>query len=255
MSALALALRFARRELRSGLAGFRIFLAALTLGVAAIAGVGSLGQAFLVGLSEQGRTLLGGDVRLQRMYEPADDAERSFLAKYGRVTGTAALRSMAANARDPTKRTLIELKAVDESYPLLGETVLSPAMPLQAAIACNAQVCGAAVEEALLVRLGLKTGDTIQIGNADFIVRAQIVSEPDRISGGFTLGPHVLVRLEGLQRAGLITPGSLINYAYRVAFAGKEEPRTFRADVVKTFPKGLWEVNDRNDALPQVRPV
>ncbi len=59
MSALGLAIRYARRELRSGISGFRIFLAALTLGVAAIAGVGSLGQAFLTGLSEQGRTLLG----------------------------------------------------------------------------------------------------------------------------------------------------------------------------------------------------
>ena len=80
MSALALAIRFARRELRSGLSGFRIFLAALTLGVAAIAGVGSLGQAFLTGLSEQGRTLLGGDVRLQRLYTPANEAERQFMS-------------------------------------------------------------------------------------------------------------------------------------------------------------------------------
>jgi len=149
MSAIALAVRFARRELRSGLAGFRIFLAALTLGVAAIAGVGSLGQAFLVGLSEQGRTLLGGDIRLQRMYQPADETERKFLASYGRITETAALRSMAADGRDPNKRTLIELKAVDPSYPLLGQTVLEPAMPLQNAIACDAQSCGAAVEEAL----------------------------------------------------------------------------------------------------------
>ena len=52
MSSLALAIRFARRELRSGLSGFRIFLAALTLGVAAIAGVGSLGEALLTGLAE-----------------------------------------------------------------------------------------------------------------------------------------------------------------------------------------------------------
>src|SRR5262249_45910833 len=148
------------------------FLAALTLGVAAIAGVGSLGQAFLVGLSEQGRTLLGGDVRLQRMYQPADETERKFLAAYGRVTETAALRSMAAVARDPNKRTLIELKAVDPSYPLLGQTVLEPAMPLQTAIACDAQICGAAVEDALLVRLGLRTGDKVHIGNSDFIVRA-----------------------------------------------------------------------------------
>src|SRR5258706_15953914 len=105
MSSLTLAIRFARRELRSGLSGFRIFLAALTLGVAAIAGVGSLGQAFLTGLSEQGRTLLGGDVRLQRLYRPADEAERQFLAGYGEVAESASLRSMAADARSPDKRT------------------------------------------------------------------------------------------------------------------------------------------------------
>src|SRR5215467_8079955 len=98
VSGLGLAVRFARRELRSGLAGFRIFLAALTLGVAAIAGVGSLGQAFLVGLSEQGRTLLGGDVRLQRLYQPADESDRAFFARYGVIAESASLRSMAADA-------------------------------------------------------------------------------------------------------------------------------------------------------------
>ena len=103
MSALALAIRFARRELRSGLSGFRIFLAALTLGVAAIAGVGSLGEAFLTGLSEQGRTLLGGDVRLQRLYQPATEAERQFMSGYGAVSESATLRSMATAANDPAK--------------------------------------------------------------------------------------------------------------------------------------------------------
>ena len=253
MNAVALAIRYARRELRSGLAGFRIFLAALTLGVAAIAGVGSLGQAFLVGLSEEGRTLLGGDVRLQRIYQPADATERKFLAGFGRITETAALRSMAADARNPNNRTLIELKAVDPSYPLLGQTVLDPAMPLQTAIACDAQSCGAAVEEALIARLSLKIGDALHVGNADFIIRARIVSEPDRVSGGFTLGPHVLVRMEGLQRAGLITPGSLINYAYRVAFTRDQEPKNFRQRVAQQFPRGVWEISDRNNAMPQVR--
>src|SRR5256714_8724207 len=104
---LRLALRFARRELRSGLSGFRIFLAALTLGVAAIAGVGSLGEAFLTGLSEQGRTLLGGDVRLQRLYQPATEAERQFMSSYGAVSESATLRSMAAAGNDPAQRTLV----------------------------------------------------------------------------------------------------------------------------------------------------
>ena len=252
MRAFALAVRFARRELRSGLSGFRIFLAALTLGVAAIAGVGSLGQSFLTGLSEQGRTLLGGDIRLQRLYRPATEAERTLMAHYGPVTEAATMRSMAGSAKEPDKRTLIELKAVDDAYPLLGTTVLAPAMPLQAALACDAAACGAAAEEALMARLGLKPGDAIRIGNADFILRARIVSEPDRVAGGFSLGPRVLVAREGLTRAALITQGSLINYIYRIAFSGDTTSGAFRNDMETAFPDSAWDFDDRSNALPQV---
>jgi putative ABC transport system permease protein len=253
MSSLTLAIRFARRELRSGLSGFRIFLAALTLGVAAIAGVGSLGQAFLTGLSEQGRTLLGGDIRLQRLYQPATETERKFLTDYGAVSESATLRSMASAGNDPAKRTLVELKAVDPAYPLLGQAVLAPAADLQAALSCDANGCGAVVEDALIARLGVKTGETIHIGDSDFVVRARIVTEPDRVAGGFTLGPRVLISSEGLSRAKLITPGSLLNYSYRVAFASETTtPEQFRARLAAAFPEAAWEINDRSNAIPRV---
>jgi len=103
VSALGLAIRYARRELRSGISGFRIFLAALTLGVAAIAGVGSLGQAFLTGLSEQGQTLLGGDIRMARQYQPADEMERAFMAGFGRVCCCSMNRS-ARSTRNCARR-------------------------------------------------------------------------------------------------------------------------------------------------------
>ena len=146
MNALGLAIRFARRELRSGLSGFRIFLAALTLGVAAIAGVGSLGQAFLTGLSEKGRMLLGGDIRMARQYVPADEKEQAFMASYGRVTALASMRSMATDVQNPERRALIEIKAVDPLYPLLGQVVLDPLMPLPAALDC-VKTCGIVVED------------------------------------------------------------------------------------------------------------
>jgi putative ABC transport system permease protein len=251
VSAFSLAIRFARRELRSGLSGFRIFLAALTLGVAAIAGVGSLGQAYLSGLAEQGRTLLGGDVRMARQYLRADESERGFMARFGRVTELASLRSMASDARDIDKRALIEIKAVDPLYPLVGQMVLAPAMPLGAALDCSA-TCGAAAEDALLIRLGLKTGDSIRVGNIDFEVRARIVTEPDRVVGGFTLGPRVMLSHDGLTRAGLVVPGSLINYTYKIAFAGPTTLQEFRAAEEKAFPDSLWEVNDHSNAIPRV---
>jgi putative ABC transport system permease protein len=252
MNTFSLAFRFAWRELRSGLSGFRIFLAALTLGVAAIAGVGSLGQAFLSGLSEQGETLLGGDVGMERPYRPADEKERAFMAKFGRVAEFASLRSMATNAKNPTARSLIELKAVDDAYPLVGEMKLAPAMTLAAALACDATVCGATVEDALLARLNLTAGDAIRVGERDFIIRARIVSEPDRIAGGFSLGPHVMVSREGLRSAGLVVPGSLIDYSYRIAFTGKSALKDFRAQETAAFPGESWRVSDRTNAIPRV---
>src|SRR6185503_19750272 len=193
MGALRLALRFARRELRSGFSGFRIFLASLTLGVAAIAGVGSLGDAFLVGIAEQGRTLLGGDVGMERLYQPASAEETAFMRGYGKVSATASLRSMAS-ADTGTRRTLVEVKAVDAAYPLVGAPELRPAIKLNDALACDAHICGAVVEDTLLARLSARVGDFIRIGNARLRVRAVLVSEPDRISGGgFMLGPRAMI--------------------------------------------------------------
>jgi putative ABC transport system permease protein len=249
---LPLALRFARRELRSGLAGFRIFLASLILGVAAIAGVGSLGQAFLSGLSEQGERLLGGDVGLERRYEPASGAERDFMARFGRVAEFASLRSMASDARNAASRSLIELKAVDGAYPLVGAVQLKPGMTLAAALACEPGPCGAVVEDALLARLGIAVGDAIHVGDKDFVIRAQIVSEPDRVAGGFALGPHVMISLDGLKRAGLMTLGSLIDYSYRIALAGNTAPAAFRVAQKEAFPAASWRITDRSNAVPQV---
>src|ERR1700712_2879979 len=119
---IALAFRLARREMRGGLAGFRIFFACLMLGVTAIAGVESLSAAFLTGLAEQGRTLLGGDVVVHLVHRPADDSERAFLAKHGRVSQTVAMRAMAYALKNGAldERQLVELKAVDGAYPFFG---------------------------------------------------------------------------------------------------------------------------------------
>src|SRR6185503_9993165 len=112
MSQLLLALRLARREMRSGLSGFRIFFACLVLGVAAIAGVGSLSQAFLTGLADNGRTLLGGDVGIRLVHRETTPQEHAFLASYGRVSEHMSLRGMAYAIKNgkEEERQLVELK-------------------------------------------------------------------------------------------------------------------------------------------------
>ena len=256
MSALKLAVRFARRELRSGLSGFRIFLASLALGVAAIAGVGSLGEAYLTGLTEQGRVLLGGDVSLRRRNVAATVEERAFMAGYGQVSETTTMRSMAdvldASGSTSGTRALVELKAVDAAYPLVGEVGLVPQMPLHDALACNQTMCGAVVEKTLFYRLRIEVGDILRVGDTDFEIRAELASEPDRISGGFSLGPHFMLSREAMGRTGLITPGSLTNYYYDIAFTGNTGLDEFETAVETAHADGGWRVRNHTNAIPDV---
>src|SRR5438477_8958029 len=93
--AMPLALRLAAREMRGGLRGFGIFLACLALGVAAIAGVGSLAASVEAGLKGDARIVLGGDVEFHLINRPASDAQLAALAAGGIVSHAAQLRAMA----------------------------------------------------------------------------------------------------------------------------------------------------------------
>src|SRR5579862_3900842 len=107
-----LSLRLARRELRGGVAGLRIVLACLALGVAAIAAVGTLRDGIALGLAEDGSRILGGDLEVQGGAQPLPDTLRRWLVARGaRVSDVVTMRSMLVAASG--ERMLVELKAVD----------------------------------------------------------------------------------------------------------------------------------------------
>jgi putative ABC transport system permease protein len=261
MRNLRLALRFARRELRGGFAGFRIFFLCLMLGSAAIAGVESLSDAFLTGLQDQGQVLLGGDVSVNLVHRPASAGELAFLNAQGRVSQTLSMRAMAY-ARDNSARQLVELKGVDDRWPLFGAPKLNPAQDLRDVLACEDDgICGAAAEQTLLDRLHVRRGDLIKLGDATFRVMAALDSEPDRISTGFSLGPHLLISSKGLPATGLVTPESLVDYTYRIALKGvPSDPVQSRAAIAafrdaaqRRFPDAGWNIRDRGDAAPGIK--
>ena len=206
----SLALRYALRELRGGLRGFYVFIACIALGVMAIAGVGSVAASLSEGLTREGRTLLGGDVAFSLIQREAKPEELAFLRARGQVSVAAALRVMARGSDD--KLALVELKAVDGSYPMLGQVTLEPKMPMADLLAERDGAFGAAVDSTLLARLDLKLGDRISIGNATFQIRSVVVAEPDKLAGNVGLGPRVLVSETSLRATGIVAarqPGAL----------------------------------------------
>jgi len=247
-------LRFAARELRGGLRGFYVLIFCIALGVMAIAGVGSFSESLAGGLAREGRTILGGDVAFALFHREANAQERAMLARYGRVSDAATLRAMARTADD--RQALVEVKAVDNAYPLYGSAALEPDMPLSDALAMRDGVFGAAVDIALLTRLDLKVGDRLQVGNAPIAIRAVLRSEPDKLAGGIGFGPRLLVGTDALRATGLLQPGSLVRWHYRVALtgndAGDNAVKAMISAAEKEFPDAGWEIRSRDNASPQL---
>ncbi|WP_029010821.1 ABC transporter permease [Azospirillum halopraeferens] len=256
MQRLLLALRFARRELRGGLQGFRIFLACLALGVAAIAAVQSVSSGILEGLRADGRAILGGDASVRRIYTPVTDEQRAFLEESGRLTTMVEARAMVRRP-DESASSLAELKAVDGAYPLYGTVVLRDAGAgpgaIDAALALRDGRWGAVVEDTVLDRLGLAVGDEVHLGETVYTVRDVLVREPDRASsGGFSLGPRVMVALGSLPDSGLMRPGSLLYWNYKVALPPGSDLDAWTAALGERFPDAGWRLRDYTNASPQI---
>ncbi len=251
-TSLSLALRFALREMRGGLAGFYIFLACIALGVAAIGGVNSVARSVSTGIASEGQSILGGDVSFALNQREATAQERVFIEKQGRMAESATMRSMA-RMPDGSDQSLVEVKAVDAAYPLYGALKVAPEQSLADMTAIKGDVYGAAVSQDFLNRMGLSLGAKVLLGGQTFELRGVIESEPDLLSSGFNFAPRFLVSLDGLRASGLIQPGSLVDHIYKVALpdgapdaAIAEVRRLATAD----FPDAGWNIRSRANAAP-----
>jgi len=246
-----LAVTLARRELRGGLAGFRIFLACLALGVAAIAGIGSLAAAVVRGLETDARVLLGGDAEFRLTHRSASPEMRAAFAAGG--TALAETVDFRAMARANGTQTLVEIKAVDGGYPLYGAVEATPAGTLAGHLARRGEAWGALADPTLLPRLNLKLGDRIEIGQATYEIAGTIDREPDRGTDAFSFGPRLMVAAESLPSTGLITTGSLIRYKYRVKLPAQVDAKDWLETINAQFPDAGWQTRVFRDGAPGIQ--
>jgi len=251
---IALSLKYALRELRSGFSGFAGFLFCLALGVGGIATIGSFSEAIRGGLVEEGRVLLGGDVEFALAYRQASSDERAAFGRYGQVSEIATLRAMVTVPSKATQ-SLIQIKAIDEKYPLYGELKFNKISNRGIVNETDANLPEISVDSTLLARLKIDLGSQVKIGSQNFIVTETIADEPDRISSGFMIGPRVFMSRTSLEKTGLIQPGSLIRWRYKIRFSEKVSASVDDViDEIKSeFPNAGWHILSRNNAAPGVK--
>ena len=225
-----LAWRLAWRDLRRGGRGLVLLGVCLFLGIAALAGIGSLSASMLASLDAQGRTLLGGDLEMRVSQRRASVEELAAFAGTGRVSESVKMRAMAyAPGGAPT---LVDLKAVDVRWPLVGRvTMARGTQPRGTAVA---------VSRALADRLGLHVGAPVRIGAARLRVSGIIADEPDALGEGFALGPRALLDLRALDATGLMQPGSLFEARYRLLLPAGADAAATGERIERRFPSQGW---------------
>jgi len=247
-------LKLAWRELRGGVRGFYVFIACVAIGVMAIAGVGSISRGLAEGLAREGRVIIGGDVAFSLIHREASPEERAYLQSRGDVSTVATLRAMARTADG--RSALVEIKAIDAAYPLYGVVVTDPREPLDRLLAPREAVFGVVADPALFTRLDLHPGMRLSVGNATFELRAAIKTEPDKLAAGLSFGPRLLMSEQALRSTGLLQPGSLVRWHYRLRLPPDVAADRATEDIVKAsaerFPEAGWEVRTRSNASPQL---
>jgi putative ABC transport system permease protein len=232
----------ARRDLHRQFRGLRLLLVCLFLGVGALAAIGSLTSAIRGELDSQGQVLLGGDFEVEVYQRPLTEEENAFLSEYGELSQGLRMQAMAStdDAAAP-----VELKAVQDNWPLYGALTLMDGRSVGAPTGDDAWVA-----EGVADRLSLQVGDSFNLGRTPLTVAGIIDEEPDRLSEGFSLGQTVIVPYEIPEEVGLTLPGAMYETKTRLRFDGNYDPNSVEQAVEDAFPEAGLDFRTRDRASP-----
>jgi len=228
---------FAWRDLRASGRSLWVFCACLLLGVALVAATSGLYRLVNQSLLADTRALLGGDLEVDSD-EPLAANVLTWMSDRGDVSLVTELDTMLGTLSDEFLR--VELQAMDTLYPLYGRLRLQPDQPLAEVTAFDGAQWGVAIDPVLAERLALSVGDNVYVGSLTMRVRALVLQQPDRSLSAEWRGAPVLLSAEAIAAAGLMQPGSRIDFNYLVRTTVPVD--TWRREFFEVFPGQDWEV-------------
>ncbi|MBI1822376.1 MAG: FtsX-like permease family protein [Nitrospirae bacterium] len=212
MKKLLFIFKMAKREILTSWRHFIFFLFCVALGVGSIVGIGSISDQIEYSVFKEAKGLLGGDIEIDLNHALSPEGLSAIQKLETRGIKHILVQemiAMASNPRDSTPQ-LVELKAVGAEYPFYGTLTLDP----PAGPNPFAQSHMAWVEESLVIKLGMRVGEEIKLGDIQLKIAGVIKKEPDRMTEAFSLGPRVMISERDLKVSGLVQPGSRVRYRY-----------------------------------------
>jgi putative ABC transport system permease protein len=246
-----LALTYALRDLRGARSGLAIVLLCVTLGVAAVAAIGSMRAALDQGIADDSRAILGGDIELSTGLAPFPPSVPAWFIQHGaRVSETIDTRSILIAPSG--RRLLAAVRAVSPSWPLLGAVTTSP--PDQyATLAQHATPPPLLLDPTAAASLALQPGDDVTLGGIPCIYRGDIKSSPDSIGDSRLFGVKTLIPEASLANSALIQPGGLTDFTLQAALPPHISVHASIAAFEKAFPDNPYRLRTAAAAAPDLK--
>ena len=211
-SPFGLALRLLWRDWRGG--ELRLLFFALVMAVTSVTGIALFTDRLEKALLLESANMLAADRVLGSRNLPPELILREAESQGLR---TAQILSFTSMAFSDTGNMLVAAKAVDDSYPLRGEIIITDAPFTRGVPILSGPPVGEVwLESRALPALGLSVGDSIYVGEAEFSVGKIIIAEPDRQAGGMVdnAGPRLMMNLEDVAATNVVQLGSRVSYRY-----------------------------------------
>ena len=243
MMLLRLSLRRFQRGLRSG--ELQVIGLALVMALAAVSAVGFFTGRVHAAVQEQAGESLAADLVLSSG-EPLS-AGFAHSARAAAGVRTAQVMDFPTVLFNGSNTVLTDIHAVSPGYPLRGQVRVSarpfgPAHVIQT-IPASGTVW---VEARVLTTLGLKVGDSVQIGKLKARISSVIAYLPDGGFGFSSLAPKVLLNYADLPATGLVNANSRVRY--KLLMAGIPEAiAALKNNWQKHLPAGV-EMQDAGDS-------
>ncbi|MGH8501433.1 MAG: ABC transporter permease [Gammaproteobacteria bacterium] len=247
VNASRLALRSLARDWRAG--ELRILVLSLVVAVGAVTAVAFFTDRIQRAMSLQASELLAADLVIETSAPPRERLLTEARARGLRIANTVTFPSVVLSGDDTQ---LVQVKAVDENYPLRGQMRIAPALDRPAHATQRIPDRGGAwADPRLMLNLGLATGESINLGDRRFEISAVIDYEPDRGGELFQLSSRVMINLEDLESTGLISANSRVSY--HVLLAGPAEGIAAYRQWLEPRAQPGEEIQGARDGRPETR--
>ncbi|MDQ6808708.1 MAG: ABC transporter permease, partial [Verrucomicrobiota bacterium] len=221
--------KMAWRDSRSSRRRLLLFSVSITLGIAALVGIGSFRHSLSRAIDDQARTLIGADliVESSRPFKPEEEA---FLHSLGSPQAREVRFTTMATFPQSNGTRLVHVRALGGDFPFYGAMETAPAA------AANEFRGGdrAVIEESLLFQFKAKAGEPIKIGDKELTIAGALKKMPGEASAAGSFAPRVYIPLQNLAETNLLKPGSIAHYRNYVKFPPGADPE---ARIAKLAPQ------------------